>query len=115
MVKCCDVNTGMLREPVTFQRMTRESDGAGGQNYAWATIAGTPTRAYVRTASGNERYAHDRVEATVRLKLVTRYSSVITESDRVLIRGRAHNIKLLNNLEFRNQWLEISVDGGVAS
>lgn len=114
-MKCCDVNTGMLREPVTFQRMTRTSDGAGGQTQTWATVSGAPTRAYVRTASGSERYAHDRVEAIVRLKLVTRYNASLTEADRVLIRGRAHNIKLLNNLEFRNQWLEISVDGGVAS
>ena len=95
--------------------MTRESDGAGGQNVAWSAISGAPSRAFVRVASGNERYVHDRVEAVVKLKLTTRYNASITEADRVLIRGRAHNIKLLNNLEFRNQWLEISVDGGVAS
>lgn len=114
-MKCCDMNTGMLREPVTFQRMTRTSDGAGGQTQSWATLSGAPTRAHVRAASGSERFSHDRVEATVKLKLTTRYSSAITEADRVLIRGRAHNIRFLNNLEFRNQWLEIGVDGGVAS
>jgi len=114
-MKCCDINSGMLKEPVTFQRMTRTADGAGGQTQTWATVSGAPTRAYVRVASGNERYAHDRVEATIKLKLTTRYTNALRESDRVLIRGRAHNIKLLNNLEFRNQWLEISVDGGVAS
>ena len=114
-MKCCDFNSGMLREAVTFQRMTRTSDGAGGQTQTWAAIRGTPSRAFIRAASGNERYAHDRVEAVVRLKLVTRYNSNITEADRVLIRGRAHNIKFLNNIEFRDHWLEISVDGGVAS
>jgi SPP1 family predicted phage head-tail adaptor len=114
-MKCCDFNSGMLREAVTFQRMTRTTDGAGGQTQTWAAIRGTPSRAFVRAASGSERYAHDRVEAVVRLKLVTRYNSSLTESDRVLIRGRAHNIKFLNNIEFRDQWLEISVDGGVAS
>jgi SPP1 family predicted phage head-tail adaptor len=114
-MKCCEINAGMLREPVTFQRMTRTSDGAGGQTQSWATVSGAPTRAYVRVASGREQYSHDRVEAVVKLKLTTRYTTAITESDRVLIRGKAHNIKLLNNLEFRNQWLEIGVDGGVAS
>ena len=114
-MKCCDINSGMLKEPVTFQRMTRTADGAGGQTQTWATVSGAPTRAYVRVASGNERFSHDRVEAVIKLKLTTRYNASITEADRVLIRGRAHNIKLLNNLEFRNQWLEISVDGGVAS
>jgi len=33
----------------------------------------------------------------------------------VLIRSKAHNIRFINNVEFRNQWLEILVDGGVAS
>jgi SPP1 family predicted phage head-tail adaptor len=114
-MKCCDINSGMLKEPVTFQRMTRTADGAGGQTQTWATVSGAPSRAFVRVASGNERFSHDRVEATIKLKLTTRYTNALRESDRVLIRGRAHNIKLLNNLEFRNQWLEISVDGGVAS
>jgi SPP1 family predicted phage head-tail adaptor len=114
-MKFCDINSGMLREPVTFQRQTRTTDGAGGQTQTWATISGSPSRAYVTAASGSERYLHDRVEATVRLKLVTRYNSGLLESDRVLIRGKAHNIRFINNIEFRNQWLEILVDGGVAS
>tara|TARA_R110000772_G_scaffold15211_6_gene44179 strand:- start:24 stop:368 length:345 start_codon:yes stop_codon:yes gene_type:complete len=114
-MKCCDINSGMLREPVTFQRQTRASDGAGGQTQTWATISGAPSRAYVRAASGSERFASDRVEATVRLKLVTRYNSGLLESDRVVIRNKAHNIRFINNVEFRNQWLEILVDGGVAS
>lgn len=114
-MKCCDVNSGMLREPVTFQRQTRISDGAGGQTQTWAAISGTPSRAFVTNTSGSERFASDRVEATVRLKLVTRYNASLKENDRVLIRNRAHNIRFINNLEFRNQWLEILVDGGVAS
>jgi SPP1 family predicted phage head-tail adaptor len=115
MMRCCDINSGMLREPVTFQRQTRTTDGAGGQTQTWAAISGSPSRAYVTAASGSERYLHDRVEATVRLKLVTRYNSGLLESDRVLIRNKAHNIRFIKNVEFRNQWLEILVDGGVAS
>jgi SPP1 family predicted phage head-tail adaptor len=114
-MKCFDINSGMLREPVTFQRQTRTTDGAGGQTQTWAAISGSPSRAYVTAASGSERYLHDRVEATVRLKLVTRYNSGLLESDRVIIRGKAHNIRFIKNVEFRNQWLEILVDGGVAS
>jgi len=114
-MKCCDVNSGMLREPVTFQRMTRTSDSAGGQTQSWAAISGAPSRAYVKPMSGSERFSHDRVEATIRLKLVTRYNAGLLESDRVVIRNKAHNIRFINNMEFRNQWLEILVDGGVAS
>lgn len=113
-IKCCDMNAGKLKEPVTFQRKTLTSDGAGGQTQSWATISGAPSRAFVMPSSGSERYASDRVEATVRLRLVVRYTTALRESDRVQIRGRVHNIRFIDNIEFANKWLQIDVDGGVA-
>ena len=105
----------MLREPVTFQRSGRTSDGVGGATQAWATVSGSPSRAFVRPVGGREWYAHDRVEAQPRLKLVVRYSASIQEGDRVIIRSKAHDIVRIDNIEFRNKWLEILVDGGVAT
>ena len=115
MVKCCDMHAGKLSEPVVFQRRTLTSDGAGGQTESWAAVPGAPTRAYVTPVSGTERYASDRVEATVRLRLVTRYTTALRESDRVTIRNKVHNIRFLDNVEFRDKWLQIDVDGGVAA
>lgn len=115
MPKCCDYHAGMLQEPVTFQRRSLTTDGAGGQTEEWATISGAPTRASVKPVGGSERYASDRTEATVRLRLVTRYTSLIREGDRVKIRDKVHNIRFLDNIEFRNKWLQIDVDGGVAA
>ena len=114
MIKCCDVNSGKLKEPITFQRKTLTSDGAGGMTQSWATVSGAPTRAYVVPVSGSERYASDRVEAVVRLRLVVRYTNTLRETDRVLIRNRLHNIRFIDNLEFANKWLQVDVDGGVA-
>lgn len=114
-MKCCDLNSGKLKEPVTFQRKTLTSDGAGGMTQTWTTISAAPTRAYVLPVSGSERYASDRVEATVRLRLVVRYTSGLLESDRVQIRNRIHNIRFIDNIEFANKWLQIDVDGGVAA
>lgn len=114
MIKCCDLNSGKLKEPVTFQRKTLTSDGAGGMTQSWATVSGAPTRAYVVPVSGSERYASDRVEATVRLRLVVRYTTALRETDRVQIRNKIHNIRFIDNLEFANKWLQIDVDGGVA-
>lgn len=114
-LRCCDMTAGMLSEPVTFQRQTLTSDGAGGQTQSWATVSGAPTRAHVRPVSGSERYASDRVEAIVRLRLVTRYTTALREGDRVQIRNRVHNIRFLDNVEFANKWLQIDVDGGVAA
>jgi SPP1 family predicted phage head-tail adaptor len=109
------MNSGKLKEPVTFQRRTLTSDGAGGQTESWATVSGAPTRAHVMPTSGSERYSHDRVEATVRLRLVVRYTSALLESDRVQIRNKVHNIRFIDNMEFANKWLQIDVDGGVAA
>jgi SPP1 family predicted phage head-tail adaptor len=114
-IRCCDMHAGVLKEPVTFQRRTLTSDGAGGQTEEWATISGAPTRAQVMPVSGSERYASDRTEALVRLRLVTRYTSLLREGDRVTIRDKVHNIRFLDNIEFKDKWLQIDVDGGVAA
>lgn len=115
MIKCCDMHSGKLKEPVTFQRRTLTSDGAGGQTEAWATVSGAPTRAHVMPIGGSERFIHDRTEATVRLRLLVRYTTTLRESDRVQIRNKVHNIRFLDNVEFANKWLQIDVDGGVAA
>ena len=99
MVKCCDITAGQLKEPVTFQ----------------STITGTPTRARAKFASGGERYASERIEARVSVKIVVRYFAGLLEADRVEIRGKAYNIRFINNIEFSDKWLEISLDGGAAT
>lgn len=114
-MKCCDLNSGKLKESVTFQRKTLTSDGAGGMTQTWATVSNSPARAYVLPVSGSERYTSDRVEATVRLRLVVRYTTGLLESDRVQIRNKVHNIRFIDNIEFANKWLQIDVDGGVAA
>ena len=113
-MKCCDLKAGMLKEPISFERMTRTSDGFGGFFEGWAVIAGTPTRAHVKPMSGGERWQSERTEATSTHKIMVRYHSGITEVDRAVIRGRAYNIRFINNLEFADKWLEISAQVGVA-
>jgi SPP1 family predicted phage head-tail adaptor len=114
-MKCCQYNAGMLREPISFQRLTRTSDGAGGWTETWSQISGAPTWAMVRNLSGGEAYRFDRLDATVRMMMVIRYTTAIKEADRVIIRGRAHNVRFINNVEFADKWMEVAVDGGVAT
>lgn len=114
-MKCCDMSAGLLREPVSFQRRTLTSDGAGGQSETWAAISGSPTQAHVVPLNGRERFASDRIEATLRVRVLVRYSTAINEGDRVLIRSKAHQIRFINNLEFQDRWLQIDCEGGVAT
>ena len=113
-MKCCDYNAGMMREPVTFQRRTRSADGAGSWSETWATISGTPSRGNVTQTSGREAVLHGRKEAHAAVKIVVRYcSTAIREADRVQIRSINYNVLSVNNIEFRNQWLEIIAERGV--
>jgi len=112
---CCDYSSGILREAVTFQRETATAGVAGTFTKAWATVSGAPTRAHVRGMSGREERTGDRTDAVARLRVVVRYSAALREGDRVLIRTRAHNITRIDNVEFRNQWLEIDAEAGVAT
>jgi SPP1 family predicted phage head-tail adaptor len=113
-MKCCDINAGMLRTPVTFQRKTRTPNGSGGFTDTWSTLANSATRAHVKSLSGFERLQQDRVNAETKLRLVCRYFAGLRPDDRVLIEGRAHNIRFVNDVEFRKRWFEIDLDGGVA-
>ena len=114
-MKCCkDMNAGMLREAVEFQRAAKVSDGAGGYTEAWAAISGASTRAFVKAISGSERMFSERIEATTKWRITVRYFAGLLESDRVVIRDREYNIRFINNLELRDRWLTIDLDGGVA-
>lgn len=114
-MKCCESSSGMLRTVCQFQRKARTPDGAGGFTEAWANLAGAATRCQFKALSGGERWMAQRVEATTRNRIVCRYFSGLLEADRVVIGGRAYNIRFINNVELRNRWYEIDLDGGVAS
>jgi SPP1 family predicted phage head-tail adaptor len=105
----------MLRTPVTFQRKTRTPNGSGGFVDAWATLANSATRAHVKALSGFERLQQDRVNAETKLRLVCRYFAGLRPDDRVILEGRAHNIRFVNDVEFRKRWFELDLDGGVAA
>lgn len=114
MACCAKYSARDLREPVVFQRLERTSDGAGGYTEAWSQIAGAPVRGKFKAMSGRERWASDRVEATSTHRIAVRYFSDLKESDRAVIRGRAYNIRFINNVDYLDDWLEIDLQLGVA-
>lgn len=113
-MKCCDLYPGILREPVEFQRKTTTVKQTGGQSETWAAITGAPTRARVDPISGSEVYRAQRIDASIRYKMFTRYFPDLREGDIVIIRERRHNIRFIRNIEMRDRWLEIMLEGGVA-
>ena len=112
-MKCCDMTAGKLKTPISFQRATKASDGSGGQTVQWDTFAST--RCYFRSVSGMERVHSERLEATTRNRAVIRYRSDLSEGDRAIVRDRAYQIRFIDNIEMRDKWLQIDLDGGVAT
>lgn len=111
MTLCCEYNSGMFREPITFQRATKTSDGAGGYSETWATLLAT--FAVIEKFSGSETFASDRVEARTKYRIVCHYFSGLRESDRVVMRNIAYDITAIENMEFKDQYLAIELSGGV--
>ena len=112
-MKCGLVSPGALREPVAFQARTRTGTGDGGYTEGWATYRST--QAHVKAASGREVWAGDRVDARSMWKVTCRYFPGLQESDRLVIRGEAYNIRHVDNVELRNRWLVITAEQGAAS
>ena len=114
MTLCCKYNSGMLREAITIQRRVDTQDEDRNLITVWQTVSGAPTYAMVRQSSGRERFASNRVEATSSFVFVMRYSDTFDESARIVHRGRNYNIRSINNVEFQDEWLEVSATLGEA-
>lgn len=112
-MKCCDITPGMLRIPVALQRETRTADGGGGFTRSWSTYATVP--AHVAQTGGSERFTHERLQASTILKMVCRYRGDVEPQHRALIDGKAYQIRRVDDVEFRRRWLELALEGGVAT
>ncbi len=112
-MKCCDITAGMLRHSVTIQRLTKTPDGVGGYTQSWATLL--TTRAYMTVTGGTEQFSQDRLNAVQRQRAYIRYNSAIKAKDRLSFNGQQFQIRNVINLEFRNKWLELDLESGVAT
>jgi len=112
-MKCCEYSPGLLREPVVFQRQAKVSIGGGATQVTY--VDEFTVRAYMKPMSGYERMMAERLDAQTRNRLVIRFLPGLTESHRAVIRGKAYNIRAIMNPDFRNRWMEVDLDGGVAT
>lgn len=112
-MRCCELNAGALREPITIQRKVSVSDGMGGQAISWIDIASV--RAHVKPLSGREALQAMQLQASITHRVYIRYRADLLPSDRLLMRGQPLHIRAILNMEMRNQWLEVSADSGVAT
>lgn len=112
-MKCCEIVPGSLRHTITIERLARTTDNAGGWTDSWATLH--TVKAAIKNVSGSERLHSMRLDAEVTMKATIRYLSDLKEADRVVFRGKRYQIRHIDNVEFRDRWLILSLDGGVAT
>ena len=112
MVKCCDMYRGKLRHTIQLQSKERTDDGMGGFDVAWTTYA--TVKAFVETRPGKEVVIADRLDASQVIRATIRYREGVDETDRVIYKGKAHNIRSVSNIEGENKWLLLDMERGVA-
>lgn len=115
MTTCSKYSGRQLTSRVTFQRATKTADGAGGWTESWATLANSPRYAMMKPVSGREVHDSNRLEARPRALCVTRYDASLLEADRLLFQSKAYNIRDIRDVDFAGVWLEMDLDGGVAT
>lgn len=111
-MKCCDLHAGLLRSPFTIKRKTRNSDGAGGYESTGFDVV-LNGYGMLKNISGAERFYSQRLDATVTAKLHMRYVSGLLESDIIEVDSKDYNVRFIDNVEYQNAWLEITLEGGV--
>lgn len=111
-MKCCDVHAGLLRHKVEIQEMIRISDGGGGYEATWQTVA--KVWANIKPLSGNETMAAMQLEDRITHDIVIRYRGGVTAAQRIKYGDRLFNIRSVINVEERNVWMQLRAEEGVA-
>lgn len=87
---------GQLNERVTFQRLTRISDGGGGYSESWADYFSCAAR--VLPMSGDERATAAQTESPRDYRIMVRRCSeaaAVKTADRLLWRGAVMQIRFI--------------------
>ena len=103
---------GDLNEVVSYQEATRADDGAGGTA---APVWAEKFVIYCKVVekSGKEAFQHQRLETQNTVEFMTRYRSDITTLGRLVLDGKNHNIRRVDDINRAGEWLLIVADAGV--
>lgn len=115
MTTCSKYSGRQLTERVTFERATKTADGAGGWTETWSTVANSPRYAMMANKPGREVHENNRIEYRPRIMCVTRYDADLLTADRLIFQSKAYNIRDIRDVDFAGVWLEMDLDGGVAT
>jgi len=87
---------GAMDQPISIERKTSVSDGAGGSLDTWAAIANGQVWAAVRAAkatSFDETLDNGRINAGYKVSFTIYTIADLTEVDRIVWNGETYNIR----------------------
>ena len=111
-------NAGELRTPVIVEELNEMQDADGYPVRVWLNVFGQRDVKYrVKwvNAHGTEVYESMRLDLKEPATLTGRYSQLITPQCRITKDGEPYEIISVDNVENRNQWLEIKVQRVVSA
>lgn len=99
------MNPGELDKRITFQRLTTTTNENGFEveiledfKTVWAAVSNLHGREYFEAAA---------VQAENTVKFTIRYLPGINPSMKILFQGRQYNITSIDNIKYKNRYIEI--------
>jgi len=99
-------------EYATVEQLTNTPDGAGGFSSVWSTRVNIWCQ--VTEKSGNETIDGNRLETVETVEFLAHYDSTIVTTDRISYDGSYYNIRRVDDLNRKRQYLKITAESGVA-
>ena len=104
------MNPGKLRHRITLQRYTEIVDPDGFTTQQWQDVA--TVWAAVENLYGREYWEAAAVQAENTVKFTIRYRPDVDQAMRIVFRGKIYNIISVDNIKYRNEFIEIKAKEG---
>ena len=99
------MNPGELNKRITFQRLTTTTNENGFEVEEWEDFK--TVWAAVTNLHGREYFEAAAVQRENTVKFTIRYLKDIDTSMRILFQGKQYNITSIDNIKYKNVYMEI--------
>lgn len=99
------IKAGDLRHRITLQRRIAGVDAEGFAVETWTDVA--TVWAAVENLYGREYWQAAAVQAENTVKFTIRYRPDVDQTMRIIFRGQVYEITAIDNIKYRNEYIEI--------
>lgn len=122
-MKCCDIKLAWFTQRVTIERLSTTRDNQGGREETWAApdADAEDIFAWIRPLTGSEARQAERVSPSAVYECYIHYRAdsngapYYTPADRLIWRGRTHNIIAAFDVESESLFMRLLLNEGALS